>query len=146
VRRAAAGLCALGLLVGGCGGSDSDSDSGGDPAVQGGELAATKFRACFKQPGYEAVRPATGEESLFALSAEKKGYEVVPVNVTKPGAVAANAFLAFFDTEENAAKAVDEVAVVGAGDVPPTQRGVAVVGYLDQASSDALGGAIQDCL
>jgi hypothetical protein len=140
VRRAAAGLCALALLVGGCGGSDSDSGS------SGGDAAASKFVACFKQPGYEAVRPAAGEESLFALSAEKKGYEVVPVNVTKPGAVAANAFLAFFDTEANAAKAVDEVAVVGAGDVPPVQRGVAVVGYLDQASSDALGGAIQDCL
>ena len=154
VRSPAVVFCALALLAG-CGSSDSDSDSGsgsGSTATTttgaGGAAAAAaaKFIACFKQPGYVAEKPAPGEESLFALSARKKGYSAEPVNVAKPNAVAADAFLVFFSSPEEATKAVDEVAVVGEGDVAPLVRGAAVAGFLDQSSRDAVGDAVERCL
>jgi hypothetical protein len=106
-----------------------------------------EFIACFKQPGYGAVHPSSGNESLFALSAKKHGYAVTPVNVSKaqPGAVG-DAFLVFFDNPEAAAKALDELGTVGAGDVPPLQSGAAVVGYLDESSRSAVEASIKRCL
>ena len=142
-------LVVLGLLVAGCGSSSDDSGLGPGTTAQpsgGGAAAAAKFIACFKQPGYAAVHPESGDESLFALSLAKRGYSVVPVNVEKPGAVAADAFLVFFESADDAAKGVDEAAVVGEGDVPPLVRGATVAGYLDQSSRDAVGPAVERCL
>lgn len=133
------------VAVAGCGGSDSSESSSTAPATTATAPAA-KFIACFKKPGYRAVKPAAGEESLFALQVAKKGYSVVPVNVTQPGAPAAAAYLVFFDTPADAAKARVEEAVVGETDVQPLVRGAAFVGFLDRSAFEALRPAVERCL
>jgi hypothetical protein len=149
------GLC-LAALFAGCG-SDSDSDSSGSdsgsgsvptqPATVTSASAANEFISCFKQPGFEAVHPDAGNESLFAVSAKKNGYAVSPVNIAKdePGAIG-DAYLVFFDNPEAAAKALEELGTTGTGDVPPLQQGAAVVGYLDESSRESYEAAIKSCL
>lgn len=152
VRSSVALLCAAALVAGGCG-SDSDSDSSSSsagaatsPAGGAPAEAASKFIACFSKPGYEAEHPASGDESLFALSVKKRGYDSVPVNVTKPDAIAADVYLVFFASPEDATNAVREAAVVNEGDVKPVVRGAAVAGYFDQSARDAVGAAVEKCL
>ena len=126
--RSFAALCCAAAFVAGCG-SDSDSDSSAPastataPASAAPAAAASEFIACFKQPGYEATRPVGNEASLFALLVKKHGYSAVPVNVGKPGGLSPDAFLVFFSSPDEAAKAVREVAVVGEGDLPPLVKG-----------------------
>ena len=149
-RMLIAPLVALALAAAGCG----DPDEGGSSGGAGGEQAAAatpmeaadKFIGCFDKAGYEAVRPEEGQESLFALQAEKGGYEVVPVNVTKPGAVAANAYLVFFEDEATAKNAKDELGVTAVGDAPPLERGQVIAGYLDTDAKTELEPAISACL
>ena len=145
---AATSAVLLALAVAGCGGSDSDSggSGGGDGSTESSQGAADKFIACFKSPGYEAVKPESGQESLFALQAKKAGYDSVAVNVAKPGSIAANAYLVFFKDEAEAQKALDDVGVQTAGDTPPLERGQAIAGYLDDDSKSTLEPAISNCL
>lgn len=149
LRGAPVAVLAAVLLfaLGGCGGDDGgSSDKPATGGAAGGQAAADKFTACFKQPGYEAAAPEPGEESLFALSAKKAGYNAIAVNVAKPGSVAADAFLVFFADEAEATKAFDELAVSNAGDTAPLRKGAAVVGYLDDNSKTAVQPAIDKCL
>ena len=136
------------LALVGCGGGDSGKSSG---AGSGGtEKSATavadEFIACFKKPGYEAVRPKSGQESLFALSAKQHGYAAVPVNVEKPGSVAADAYIVLFKDEATARKAFDDLGARSLGDAPPLERGQAIAGYLDEEAKSALEPAITACL
>ena len=125
----------------GCGGGDG----GESKKALGGAAAADAFIGCFKRPGYEAKRPKPREESLFALQANRRGFKNVPVNVAVPGSVAASAFLAFFESEERAKEAMKALAVTAVGDVPPSQRGSAVIGYLGQDDKRELEAEIARC-
>jgi hypothetical protein len=146
VRSVPASLCALALLAGCGSSSDSETSSTSTTPAVDNDGAAAKFVACFKKPGYRAVKPAAGEESLFALQVARKGYDVVPVNVARPGAPAADAYLVFFNSPANAAKARVEEAVVGETDVQPLVRGAAFAGFTDQSAFATLRGPIERCL
>lgn len=134
------------LLLAGCG---DDGDGGGqekasetrDPAAN-----ALAFIECFDLPGYEAKRPKPREESLFAFTAKRKGFRVAAVNVTKTGSIATSAFLAVFESQATARRAMDELATSAVGDVKPQQKGPAVVGYLGPDDLKAVGPAIGRCL
>jgi hypothetical protein len=144
-------LAALALVASGCGGSDDDgggsSGGAGEQAAAATPMdAADKFIGCFDKAGFEAAHPEEGQESLFALQVEKGGYEAVPVNVTRPNAFAADAYLVFFEDEATAKKARAELGVTAAGDAPPLERGQVIAGYLDTESKTELEPAITACL
>ena len=148
MRRLPIVLIAL-ALVAGCGGDDSGDGGGTEAKPQqsgGGPQAAQALIDCFRTSGYVAVEPKPGEESLFALQAKRKGYDVTPVNVQKEESIAGSAFLAFFGSQEEAKKAMDELAVTSAGDVPPQQLGRAVIGYLDEQEKASTEKGIRACL
>ena len=127
----ATALACLALGGAGCGSSDDDGGGGnaggGEP---GGDQAAQAFITCFKAPGYTAAKPAAGQESLFALEAKRKGFPNTPVNVT----------------EAKAKQALDEIGRTTVGDIPPQQRGPAVLAYAfadDKAKTEkAVGGCL----
>ena len=136
VRRAAA-LAAVALcapLAPGCGSGPDDQGH------------ADAFIACFKAPGYRAAKPVRGQESLFALEADRQGYPNTPVNITQGREVMAAVFLVFFENEEKATKALDQIGRTTVGDIPPQQRGPTVIGYPsadDKAKTDR---AVDACL
>jgi hypothetical protein len=143
------------VLVAGCGGDDDGGGGGGGAygggggqatAKPGGDEGAQAFIDCFKAPGYDAVRPKPREESLFALQAKNKGFANTPVNVTEPKAISAGAFLVFFEDEGKAKQALDEVGATSVGDVPPQQRGPAVIGYFSEDDKKRTESAINGCL
>jgi hypothetical protein len=129
------------LLVAGCGGDDDgDGGGGGSTAKPGGSEGAQAFIDCFKVSGYEAVKPGPREESLFAYSAKEKGYAVAPVNVRESGnTISASVFLVFFDSQEKAKEALEELGRTSIGDVPPQQRGAAVIGYFSEEDRSKTG-------
>lgn len=137
----AAALTCL-VAAAGCGGGDD----GGGSAKPGGDAGAQAFIECFDVPGYKAATPPAGQESFFALEAEQKGFPNTPVNVTPPNAIGADVFLVFFESKAKAEQALDEVGRTNAGDVPPQQRGPAVIGYTDEAAKAKTEAAIGDCL
>lgn len=145
MRRAFLTLATVLLLLtaAGCGGSDDKEGSAKSPTPA---ESAEKFIGCFKHPGYQAVHPKEGEASLFALQAEKHGYDVVPVNVAKPGPLGSAAFLVFFKDASTAKKALDDLGVINPGDAKPLVRGQTIVGYLDDETKRELEPAIGDCL
>jgi hypothetical protein len=144
-RPVAAALAAL-VLLAGCGGDDEGGGGGGAPEPRTAVEQATAFVDCFDQRGYRAVRPKPREESLFAFTAKRRGYAVAPVNVVKDGGLVASAFLAFFDSETKAKKAMDELATTSVGDVPPLQQGPAVVGYSDDEDKRAVEATLKRCV
>jgi len=142
-RAFVAGLVSVALLAG-CGGDD-----GGDGALsqKGGAEGADAFVACFKAPGYKAAKPAPQQESLFALTANKRGFPNTPVNISESGnTIAASVFLAFFESEEKAKQALDELGRTSIGDVPPQQRGPVVIGYSSAEDKSATEKGIAACV
>jgi hypothetical protein len=134
-------IAALALLAG-CG---SDDGSGGSQEA-GGSQAADTFIACFKAPGYKAVKPAAGQESLFALEAEREGYPNTPVNVNEGKASFASVFLIFFEDGDKAKLALDQLGRETAGDIPPQQRGPAVIAYPYADDKEKTERAVNGCL
>ena len=141
-RLVCATALAFALGVGGCFGSGG----GGKKAAPTPAEAANAFIKCFQKPGYQAVEPKQGQESLFAAQVKSHGYDVAPANVTKPNAVAASAYLVFFKDDAAAKKAKDEVEVTNSSDASPLERGQVIVGYLDEDSKTDLEPAIIGCL
>ena len=140
-------LACTALVATGCGSSDSDGDGdggrGGEPS---GDEGAQAFISCFKAPGYEAAKPPAGQESLFALEAKRKGFANTPVNVVQGKEITAAVFVVFFESEDKAKQALDEIGRTTVGDVPPQQRGPTVLAYAfpdDKAKTEK---AINACL
>ncbi len=133
MRRALLTIAVLALA--GCGGD-------------GGEEAPTAagFVKCFDLAGFEAAKPAPREESVLAFTARREGYDVEPVNVSKRGMLTPHAFLVFFDSADEAEKAMKELNATAFGEVPPQRIGPAVIGYGDAENRAAVGSAIRKCL
>ena len=132
---AAAALAALALAS--CGG-----DEGG-----GGERPTTgSFVDCFDLAGFTAAEPKPREESVLAFQARQKGYEVEAVNVSKSGMLTPHAFMVFFESEDRAREAMEELNATSFGDVPPQRRGPVVIGYGDAEDRAAVGRSIESCL
>ena len=131
-------ILALVALPAGCGGDEGGG--GGDSPT------AASFVDCFELAGFEAKRPAPREESVLAFQAKQRGYDVEPVNVSKSGMLSPHAFLVFFESEEKAKEAMEELNATSFGSVPPQQRGPAVIGYGDEENRAAVEPAIRKCL
>jgi hypothetical protein len=149
MRHATTATALACLALGGAGCGSSDDDGGGGNAgggKPGGDQAAQAFITCFKVPGYKAAEPAAGQESLFALEAKRKGFPNTPVNVTEGKEITAAVFLVFFENEDKAKQALDEIGRTTVGDIPPQQRGPAVLAYAfadDKAKTEkAVGGCL----
>ena len=143
----ATALACLALAGAGCGSSDDDGGGGnGGGGKPGGDQAAQAFITCFKAPGYTAGTPAAGQESLFALEAKRKGFPNTPVNVTEGKEITAAVFLVFFENEEKAKQALDEIGRTTVGDIPPQQRGPAVVAYAFADDKSKTEKAVSGCL
>ena len=136
-RPATALLLALALLAG-CGGG---GDGGG-----GDTPTAASFVDCFELAGFTAAKPKPREESVLAFQAKRSGYDVEPVNVSKSGMLTPHAFLVFFESADEADRALKELNATSLGEVPPQRRGPAVIGYGDEESRAAVGSAVEDCL
>ena len=136
----------IALLLAGCG-DDGDGKGQSKPEQTTRDPAANAlaFIECFDLPGYEAKRPKPREESLFAFTAKRKGFRVAAVNVTKKGSISTSAFLAVFESQATARRAMDELATTAVGDVKPQQKGPAVIGYLGPDDLKAVGPAIGEC-
>jgi len=136
------GLIAAAALavLGGCG---SDPGGGGRP---GGGEGARAFIDCFKVPGYRALKPPAGQESLFALEAKRQGYPNTPVNINEGSASFASVFLIFFEDEDKAKNALDQLGRETAGDIPPQQRGPAVIAYPYADDKRKTEKAVDGCL
>ena len=133
MRHATTATALACLALGGAGCGSSDDDGGGGNAgggKPGGDQAAQAFITCFKAPGYKAAEPAAGQESLFALEAKRKGFPNTPVNVT----------------EGKAKQALDEIGRTTVGDIPPQQRGPAVVAYAFAGDKVKTEKAVGGCL
>jgi hypothetical protein len=138
-------LLLLALIVASCGGDDDGG--GGSTAKAGGPEGAQAFIDCFKAPGYVAAKPKPMQESLFANTAKREGFPVTPVNVNESGNdISASAFLVFFESEDKAKQALDELGRTSIGDVPPQQRGPAVIGYFSEEDKGKTETAINGCL
>ncbi|HEX8052720.1 MAG TPA: hypothetical protein VF517_06985 [Thermoleophilaceae bacterium] len=137
-RLAALVLAALALAS--CGGNGGGGNGGG------GTPTATSFIDCFDLAGFEAMKPKPREESVLAFQAKSKGYAVEPVNVQKEGMLTPHAFLVFFASAAKAREAMKELNATAYGDVPPQQRGPAVIGYGDEEDRTAVEPAIAGCL
>ena len=159
MTRAAACLAALGLaLVAGCGGGDGDGGAEGpiaggggggstrQAAQPGGAAAAQAFMGCFRVRGYRAVDPKKGEESFFAFEADRKGFPNAPVNVTRGKGYVPSAFMIFFADEGKAKEALDQVGRRTVGDIPPQQRGPAVIAYTDREERAEIESAVNGCV
>jgi hypothetical protein len=132
------------LVVAGCGGDDG---GGGGAEKPGGAEGAQGFIDCFKAPGYVAAKPKPRMESLFALTAKQKGFPNTPVNINESGNdISASVFLVFFESKEKATQALDELGRTSIGDVPPQQRGPAVIGYFSEEDKGKTETAINGCL
>ena len=125
----------------GCG-----SGEGNGGGAKGGDEAARAFIGCFKAPGYKAADPPDGQESLFAVEAERKGYPNTPVNVTEGEQIVASVFLVFFENGDKAKEALDEIGRETVGDIPPEQRGPAVLAYGSANDKAKTEKAIAACL
>jgi hypothetical protein len=137
------------LLVAGCGGDDGGGGSGGGGGSEkpGGAEGAQAFIDCFKAPGYDAAKPKPMQESLFANTAKREGFPVTPVNVNESGNdISASVFLVFFETEDKATEALDKLGRTSLGDVPPQQRGAAVIGYFSEEDKGKTESAINGCI
>jgi len=153
MRRTTALVLASLALLAGCG-SGSDDDKGGTAendgqqgsGKPGGTAEAQAFIACFKARGYRAVKPASGQESLFALEAGRKGFPNTPVNVTTGNEVIAAVYLIFFENGDKARQALDELGRSTVGDIPPQQRGAAVLAYTGEEHKAGTEAAINRCL
>ena len=156
MRRAACAASLAAALLAGCGGDgdegggSSGAGAGGSTTQQagkpGGAAAAQAFVKCFKARGYRAVEPKKGEESVFAFEAERKGFPNAPVNVTQGKGYVPAAFMIFFADEGKAREALDTVGRRTVGDIPPQQRGPAVVAYTDAEDKAKVEGAVNGCL
>jgi len=149
MRHATTATALACLALGGAGCGSSDDDGGGGNAgggKPGGDQAAQAFITCFKAPGYKAAEPAAGQESLFALEAKRKGFPNTPVNVTEGKEITAAVFLVFFENEEKAKQALDEIGRTTVGDIPPQQRGPAVVAYAFADDKSKTEKAVSGCL
>jgi hypothetical protein len=151
MRRIAA-VFVLGALVGlalaACGSDygNGDGGSGGGGGKPGGDAGARAFIECFKAPGYKAVNPKAGQESLFALESERRGFPNTPVNVVQGQEVVASVFLVFFESEDKAKEALDEIGRTTVGDIPPQQRGPAVLAYTGEEDKRKTEKSVNACL
>ena len=128
-------IAALALLAAGCG-SDGNQDDG-----------AQAFIDCFKAPGYLAAKPAVGKESGFAVEAAKEGYPNAAVNIQKSkDALLASVYLIFFEDERKAQMALDQLGRETASDIPPQQRGQAVIAYTSVEDKARTEKAVNGCL
>ena len=128
-------IAALASLAVGCG-SDDSQNSG-----------AQAFIDCFKVPGYLAGKPTKGKESGFALAAAREGYPNAPVNIQKSrDALIASVFLIFFEDERKAEMALDQIGRETASDIPPQQRGQAVIAYTSVEDKARTEKAVNGCL
>ena len=126
-------IAALALLVAGCGGNQ--------------DSRAEEFIDCFKAPGYLAAKPAVGKESGFALKADREGYPNSPVNIQKTkDALIASVYLIFFEDERKAEMALDQIGRETASDIPPQQRGQAVIAYTSAQDKARTEKAVNGCL
>jgi hypothetical protein len=129
---AAASMCAA--LAVGCG-------SGGDD-----ESSADAFIECFSAPSYMAVRPQEGQESLFAKEAERKGFPNTPVNIVRTQDDTTRVFLVFFQNEDQAKAALNEIGRETESDIPPQQRGRTVLAYAFEDDKANTEKAVSACL
>ena len=123
------------VALAGCGGGSGDDGP-----------TAGSFIECFDRAGFTAAKPKPREESILAFQARREGYDVGAVSVSKSGMLTPHAFLVFFESEDEARRAMDELNATSFGEVPPQQRGPAVIGYGDAENRAAVGPAIGKCL
>jgi hypothetical protein len=126
------------LALPGCG------DEGG--AREDDAPTAAGFADCFDLPGFEAAKPKPREESVLAFQARREGYDVEAVNVSKRGMLTPHAFLVFFESAEQAERAMEDLNATSFGEVPPQRLGPAVIGYGDGENRAAVEPAIRKCL
>ena len=136
MRTPLVAIAVLALALAGCG----DGGGGEDAPTAAG------FVDCFELAGFEAAKPKPREESILAFQAKRKGYEVEAVNVSKRGMLTPHAFMVFFESAEEARKAMEELNAQSFGEVPPQRLGPAVIGYGDEENRAAVERAIRGCL
>ena len=136
MRARLVSIAVLALALAGCG-----DDGAGEEAP-----TAAAFADCFGLAGYEAAPPAPREESILAFLAAREGYDVEAVNVSKRGMLTPHAFLVFFESADEAERAMRELNATSLGEVPPQRVGPAVIGYGDEENRAAVEPAIRDCL
>lgn len=157
--RVAAPLIVL-ALVAGCGGDDEDSGdtkstpdapqqtSAGPPVGdRGGRAAADAFVACFKEPGYRAIRDATARQPAEII-AEEKGYQVEGMLMTSGSGAVNSFFIQFFESEADREEATRKLGLkFGSADVPePLERGSAAVTWVTKQVLADVGDAVERCL
>jgi hypothetical protein len=124
------------------------TDAGGGPPVgdRGGRAAADAFVACFKEPGFSAIRDASARQPAEVI-AEEKGYEVEGMLMSSGGGVN-SFFIQFFESEAEREKATETLDLkFGSADVPePLTRGSAAVTFTTKQVRDDVGDAVERCL
>ena len=125
---------------------DGDGGSGEPVGGRGGKEAADAFVACFKEPGFEAIRGPSARQP-GAIVANEKGYETESLLMSSDGGVN-SFFMTFFESEADREKAVEALDLdFGSADVPQAlESGSAVVGFVTKQVQSDVGAKVEECL